>query len=88
MLNTFRGRLLQVGTVAAATLIAVTGAPLQAAASDSRTGNDSSQASARVSAPTERRICARVELTATRIARRVCRTQAEWDRDGGIPSTN
>lgn len=32
-----------------------------------------------------RRICVRMEMSGTRISREVCRTQAEWDRMGGLP---
>ncbi len=32
-------------------------------------------------AASTRQVCRRIELTATRVARRVCRTQAEWDRE-------
>jgi hypothetical protein len=34
----------------------------------------------------ERRICVAVELTGSRMVRRVCRTQREWDARGGLES--
>ena len=34
----------------------------------------------------ERRICVAVELTGTRMVRRICRTQREWDARGGLES--
>lgn len=60
--------------VAAAILAAGVAAPLHA-----QQQQTSSNAS-------ERRICVRMELTGTRVVRQVCRTQAEWDRAGGIPT--
>jgi hypothetical protein len=42
-------------------------------------------ASARAERATPRRICVRMEMSGTRISREVCRTQAEWDRTGGLP---
>jgi hypothetical protein len=32
----------------------------------------------------ERRICVAIELTGSRMIRRVCRTQREWDARGGL----
>lgn len=34
-----------------------------------------------------RRICVNVELSGSRMVRRVCRTQAEWEARGGLEST-
>ena len=36
----------------------------------------------------ERRICLDVELTGSRMVRRVCRTQAEWEARGGLEPAN
>ena len=36
----------------------------------------------------ERQICVRMELTGTRVARRICRTAAEWERSGGVPESD
>ena len=30
------------------------------------------------------RVCARIELTGSRVARTVCRTRAEWEAHGGL----
>jgi hypothetical protein len=40
------------------------------------------------SAEDTRRICVNVELSGSRMVRRVCRTQAEWDARGGLESTH
>ena len=40
----------------------------------------------RSSAQSDRRICVDVEMTGTRVKRRVCRTEAEWQVEGGLPS--
>ena len=40
----------------------------------------------RSSAQSDRRICVSVEMTGTRVARRVCRTEAEWEAQGGLPT--
>jgi hypothetical protein len=37
-------------------------------------------------AESDRRVCVSVEMTGTRVARRVCRTEAEWEAQGGLPS--
>lgn len=86
-------RFVQAGTAAVVALfISATGAPLRAApvtSGASTTTNASGQARGNASAaPAERRICARVELSGTRISRRVCRTQAEWNREGGLPNAS
>ena len=52
---------------------------------------DQAQTSAGAPAATandNRRICLNVELTGSRMVRRVCRTQAEWDARGGLESTH
>ena len=35
----------------------------------------------------ERRICVRVQLSGSRIARPVCKTAQEWETAGGIPES-
>jgi Ni/Co efflux regulator RcnB len=37
------------------------------------------------SADQSRKICATIEMTGTRMNRRVCRTAADWERAGGLP---
>ncbi len=84
MINLARARIVQAGAVAAAALLAATAAaPLQAASADQRPA-----AEAPASANSERRICAMVDLPSSRMPRRVCRTQAEWNRAGGVPAAN
>ena len=34
----------------------------------------------------DRIICVRARLTGSRLNRRICRTQREWDEDGGVPT--
>ncbi len=71
-------------TIAAAT-VALAGslAPVQAAPTTGRAGaNVQGQ---NQSADASRKVCATVELTGSRLARRVCRTPAEWERSGGVP---
>jgi hypothetical protein len=87
MLNTIRGRLLQTGAVAAAALMMTVAAPVQAAPGETTTANASGNTPqpARTSTRSDRRVCVEVPISASRIARRVCRTQAEWDREGGVP---
>ena len=56
----------------------------------SRAGDSqpSARASRRSSAQNERRICVDTETTGTRIKRRVCRTEAQWEAEGGVPSAD
>lgn len=65
----------QADTVAAAT---ATGS--QSPASD--TPNAQQQARA----DEERLICARIELPARRVRPRICRTRAQWENMGGLPT--
>lgn len=46
-------------------------------------GQDSAVADAR---DPDRVICVRAQLTGSRLYRQVCRTQREWDADGGVPT--
>ena len=75
--------------VSAAALVAAgLATPVIAADSVSATANASAQpannSQARASNP-QRRICVRMDMTGSRMTRNVCRTQAEWDRAGGVP---
>ncbi len=78
-----RARIVQAGAVAAAALLAAAAAPLQAATAGQQTARQQSQ-----NANPERRICAKVEITGSRVARRVCRTRAEWEVLGGVPGSD
>ncbi len=84
MTFSIRGRIVQAGAVAAAALLAsAVAAPLQASTIDQQTVQRQGQ-----SASSERRVCAMVELTGSRVARRICRTRAEWEALGGVPANN
>lgn len=79
-----RARIVQAGAVAAAALLAAgAAAPLQAATADQQAAQQQSQ-----NANSERRICVRTEMPSTRVARRICRTRAEWEALGGVPANN
>jgi hypothetical protein len=52
----------------------------------SSTDQGSSSRDARGSAENNRRICVRASITGSRLTREICRTRAEWERDGGIPT--
>jgi hypothetical protein len=58
--------------------------PAQAAPQASRAG--ATVQGQNQSASSERRICVRSDMPNTRFSRRICRTPAEWERAGGIPT--
>jgi hypothetical protein len=62
-------------------------APAQAAPAAARTGA-AVQGQNQSAASAERRICVTADMTGTRVPRRICRTAAEWRRDGGIPTND
>jgi hypothetical protein len=75
-------------SVAAASLALVSSlAPAQAAPAEIRAGA-AVQGQNQSAAASDQRVCARVELSNTRVARRVCRTRAEWERMGGLPTAD
>lgn len=85
MITFARSRLVQAGAAVAATLlVAGTAAPLHA--SDVPAAGATTQA--KQTADSERRVCVRMEMPNTRLPRRVCKTAAEWEREGGVPSSN
>ena len=43
-------------------------------------------AEAGADADADRRICVRQETTGSRLRTRVCRTRAQWEREGGVPT--
>lgn len=47
-------------------------------------GGASGSASRRSRADGDRRICVMAAHTGTRVPRRICKTQAEWDAEGGL----
>jgi hypothetical protein len=73
------------GLIAAAILAFAT--PASAANTTSSASNNRQSAEAAQRGENrERQICVRVELSNSRIARRVCKTPSEWDAAGGLPS--
>ncbi|HEX8364168.1 MAG TPA: hypothetical protein VF603_02670 [Allosphingosinicella sp.] len=62
-------------------------APAQAAPAAARTGA-AVRGQNQSPASSERRICVSADLTGSRIMRRICRTAAEWQRAGGIPTND
>lgn len=65
-----------VGTATAA----APGSTAQSTAQASRDGSGSQQAHK------DREICIRMALSGTRMPKKVCRTAAEWEADGGVPT--
>ena len=77
-------------TVASALIVAGTALPAVAqtqtqnnVVSAERTSGGASTSSRAPGA--DRRICVRVDLSGTRVTRNVCKTPAEWNREGGVP---
>lgn len=84
MIKFASARIVQTGAIAAAALLAAAAAaPLQAATADQQAAQQQSR-----NANAQRRICAMVEMSGSRVARRVCRTRAEWEALGGLPESN
>jgi len=69
-------RLFPAGAALAGTLLFASAAPVQAADTPA-----AASAQARQEAQSERPVCKRVSQSGSRVSRRVCRTQAEWDRE-------
>jgi hypothetical protein len=73
--------------VAAASLSMAFTEPGSAARTDPRAPEQGSSIAARTATPDpNREICVRAQLTGSRLNRRICRTQREWDEDGGVPT--
>jgi len=77
-------------------LIATAGLMLSAFATPALANSSSSAAQSRPSAAEQReapeidgrgRICVRAKFTGSRLARRICKTAAEWDAEGGVPAS-
>lgn len=49
------------------------------------TAQPPSQASDQPSDHPNRRVCVRAGYTGTRVARLICKTEAQWEAEGGIP---
>jgi hypothetical protein len=77
---------LLIPAAAAASLLCLS-VPAAAMASDTSTATQR-QAASRSSASDRQsqRICVRDEMTGSRMVRNICRTRAEWDRAGGLPT--
>jgi hypothetical protein len=73
-------------TLAAASFaLAAATAPVQAAPAARASANIQGQ---NQSADAGRKICVRMEMPNSRLPRKICRTQAEWDRSGGVPTSD
>jgi hypothetical protein len=60
-----------------------------AAPRDNATAEQAQPSGGAATAPEDsRRICVNVELSGSRMVRRVCRTAAEWEARGGLEPTN
>jgi hypothetical protein len=70
---------------AASLMLAGTTAPVQAAPAQRAGAAIQGQ---NQSASADRKICVRMEMPNTRLPRKVCRTQSEWDRAGGLPTSD
>ena len=78
-------RLIQ--SIAAAGLIAAFSAPTLAQGPTQNSASpEASAPQAGRSASRERRICVYQEMTGSRLPRKICQTQREWDREGGVPT--
>lgn len=53
---------------------------------DSEQSAGSSSARTAASNNPDREICVRAQITGSRLYRRICRTQRDWDADGGVPT--
>jgi hypothetical protein len=73
--------------VAAAALLAFA-MPAQAANTASNSSSrGTAEATQRADGNNDRRICVRVQLSNSRIARPVCKTAQEWQAAGGVPAS-
>ena len=63
--------------------LAVPAAAVTAATTPARPSTASPQDRARTEQPSERRICVREALTGSRMVRRICKTEREWEAEGG-----
>ena len=74
---------------AALTAVALTAAALPASAQNApglETRNTAASGQRATDENPDRRICVSVELTGSRMVRRVCRTAREWEERGGLES--
>lgn len=75
-------------TAGAAILLTALSVPAFAAESQASNTTNATVAVARQSTENaeNRRICVREQLTGSRLNRTICRTRAEWERAGGLPT--
>ena len=71
---------------AAATFSMAFTEPGSAARTDPRAPEQGSSAARTATPDPDREICVRAQLTGSRLNRRICRTQRQWDEDGGVPT--
>lgn len=83
-----RARLVQAASAAAAILLAAgTVAPVQAAVAhaQARSAQSASDQARQTRNPGQRVCVVYSPTTGSRIGERVCKTRAQWEREGGIP---
>ena len=80
-------------TIASSALLAIAAPAVAAQNRDYAVANSGEQrpaqaraAASRANAQSERRICVNAEMTGSRLTNRICRTAAEWERMGGLPT--
>lgn len=79
-------------TIAAAALFVGLAVPAQATNSSTNNNrSDDAQAQAQAGASRQagdRRICVRADFTGSRLLRTICKTEREWEAEGGIPTAD
>lgn len=74
------------GLTAAAALVAASPAPAaETNQQAARTAQPQAQGNDQASDHPNRRVCVRSDFTGTRVARLICKTEAQWEAEGGIP---
>lgn len=68
----------------AAPLLLVAALPAAAQDQNQPRARDNNEAGQQTNANPERKICVNVELTGSRMNRRICRTAREWEERGGL----
>ena len=72
-------------SLAAGALVLAAGPALARTQANLSNSTDGVAAQRGASADANRRICVLQETTGSRLQKRVCRTRAQWERDGGLP---
>ena len=75
-------------SIATAVLAVALAAPASAATPTPMQRSDSAPSASRTNdaEARDRRICVRLQIVGTRIPKRVCRTQWQWEQEGGVPT--